>query len=56
MATARAAAARRLYYEPAKPTAFWTLRKIGVAVKKKNYNIKLDDIRDWLEKQYAYTL
>jgi len=31
--------------------AFWTVRKLGVAVK----NNKLDDIRDWLEKQDAYT-
>jgi len=50
-----ATAANRLYYDPARPTAFSTLRKLGVAVKKK-YNVKLDDIRDWLEKQYAYTL
>jgi len=43
-----------LYYDPARPTAFSTLRKIGVAVKKNN--IKFEDIRDWLEKQDAYTL
>jgi len=47
------AAANRLYYDPAKPTAFSTLRKFGVAVKK---NIKFDNIRDWLEKKGAYTL
>ena len=51
---AAAATANRLYYDPARPTAFSTLRKLGVAAKKKN--IKLDDIRDWLEKQDAYTL
>jgi len=46
-----------LYYEPARLTAFSTLRKLGVAVKKKKKkNIKHDDIRDWLEKQDAYTL
>jgi len=54
MATAAAAAATsRLYYDPARPTAFSTLRKFVVAVKKNN--IKLDDIREWLEKQDAYT-
>jgi len=47
MATA-AATANRLYYDPARPTAFSTSRKIGVAAKKKN--IKLGDITDWLEK------
>ena len=52
MAAAAAATANRLYYDPARPTAFSTLRKLGVAAK----NIKLDDIRDWLEKQDAYTL
>jgi len=46
---AAAVTANRLYYDPAKPTAFSTLRKLGVAAKKKK-NIKLDDIRDWLEK------
>jgi len=52
-AAAAAATANRLYYDPARTTAFSTLRKLGVAAKKKN--IKLDDIRDWLEKQDAYT-
>jgi len=47
------AAASRLYYDPARPTAFSTLRKLGVALKKNN---KLDDIRDWLEKQDVRTL
>jgi len=51
---AAAATANRLYYDPARPTEFSTLRKLGVAAKKKN--IKLDDIRDWLEKQDVYTL
>ena len=55
MAAATAAAtANRLYYDPGRPTAFSTLRKLGVAAKKKNIN--LDDIRDWLEKQDTYTL
>jgi len=53
--TPAAAAASRLYYDPARPTAFSTLRKLGVAVKKKNI-IKLDDIRNWLEKQDVYEL
>jgi len=52
---AAAATASRLYYDPARPTAFSTLRKLGVAAKKKK-NIKLHDIRDSLEKQEAYTL
>jgi len=56
IATAAAASASRLYYDPAKPTAFSSLRNLGVSVKKKNNNIKLDDIRVWLEKQDAYTL
>ena len=47
-----ATAANRLYYDPAITTAFSTLRKLGVAVKENN-NIKLDDIRDWLEKRFA---
>ena len=55
-AAAAATTANRLYYEPARPTAFLTLRKLGVTAKKKKKNIKLDDIRDWLEKQDAYTL
>jgi len=49
---AAAATANGLYYDPARPTAFSTLCKLGVAAK----NIKLDDIRDWIEKQDAYTL
>ena len=56
MASAAAAAtANRLYYYPARPTVFSTLRKVGVPAKKKK-NIMLDDIRDSLEKQDAYTL
>ena len=50
---ATAAAASRLHNDPTRPTAFSTLRKLGVAVMKNN---NLDDIRDWLEKQNAYTL
>ena len=42
----------RLYYDLARPTAFSTLPNLGVATK----NIKLDDFRDWLEKQDDYTL
>jgi len=49
---AAVATANRLYYDPARHTAFSTLRNLGVAAK----NIKLDDIRNWLEKQDAYTL
>jgi len=47
-AAAAAAAAKRLYYDPSRPT----LRKVGVAVK----NNKLEDIRDWLEKQESFKL
>jgi len=50
-----ATAASRFYYDPARSTVYSTLRKLGVAVKKKN-NIKLDVIIDSLEKQDAYTL
>ena len=49
---AAAATVNRLYYDLARPTAFSTLRKLDVAAK----NIKLDDVRDWLVKQDAYTL
>jgi len=56
MASAAADAASGLYYDPARATAFSTLRKLGVAAKKKKKNIKLSDIRYWLEKQDAYTL
>ena len=45
MATAATAAASRLYNYPARPMTFSTLRKLGVAVKKKS-NIKLDEVRD----------
>jgi len=51
---AAASADSRLYYGPRRPTAFSTLRKLGVALKKNNN--KLDDIRDWLDKQDSYTL
>ena len=54
MANAVAAAASGLYSDPDGPTTFSTLRKLGVGVKKNN--IKLDDIRDSLENQDAYTL
>jgi len=47
-------ATSRLYYDPAKPSAFSTFKKLRVAVKKENK--KLRDIRAWLEKQDAYTL
>ena len=46
---AAAAKANSLYYDPARRTAFSTLRKLGVAAKKKK-NSKLDDIREGLEK------
>ena len=42
----------RMCYVPARPTACSTQRKLGVAVKK----IKLDYMRDWLEKQDGYTI
>ena len=44
----------RLYYDPARPSAFSTLRKLRSAMAKKK--VKPDVIRAWLEKQDAYTL
>ena len=44
----------RLYYDPSKPSAISTFKKLRVAVKK--VNKKLGDFRDWLEKQDACTL
>ena len=40
----------RLYYDPARPSAFSTLEKLRAAVKYKRF------VRAWLEKQDAYTL
>ena len=48
---------RTLYYDPAKPRAFSTQKKLGVAVtKKKKKKKKLGDISALLEKEDAYTL
>jgi len=47
-------ATSRLYYDPAKSSAFSTYKNFRVAVKKENK--KLGDIRARLEKQDAYTL
>jgi hypothetical protein len=46
---------RALYYDPAKPTAFSTLRKL-LAVSKSIRGTKHGDIDAWLLKQAAYTL
>jgi len=43
----------RLYYDPATPSAFSTLRKLRSATAKEG---KLDIIRGWLGKQDPYTL
>jgi len=48
-------AVNRLYYDPAKPTAFSTLQKLSEAGKKKKKK-RLADMRACLEKQDAYTL
>jgi len=53
MANTAGAAASSLSYDPARPTAFSTLRKLVAAVKKNN---NLDDIRDRLEKEDAFTI
>jgi len=45
-------AARALYYNPEKPTAFSTLDKLAVALPKKNKS----DVKAWLEKQDAYAM
>jgi len=42
----------KLYYDPARPSAFSTLQKLRLAAKKG----KPDVIRAWLEKQDAHTL
>ena len=42
----------RLYYDPARPSAFSTFTKVAAAVGKNNKS----DVRAWLEKQDAYTL
>jgi len=51
-------AASRLYYDPAKPTAFSTLNKFAAAAAVKASTTKLNkkDLRAWLEKQDPYTL
>jgi len=55
----------KLYYEPARPSAFSNLQKLLLAMAAKrnvtpNPGAKrkktVEDIRDWLEKQDAYTL
>jgi len=40
-----------LYYNPARPLAFFNLRNLAAAIPKKNKY----DVRTWLEQQDAYT-
>jgi len=47
-------AASRLYYDPAKPTAFSNLHKLAAALVKTKK--KKENLRAWLEKQDSYTL
>jgi len=42
----------KLYYDPAKPSAFSTLTKLAADIPKTNKS----DVRAWLEQQDAYTL
>ena len=53
-------AASRLYYDPAKPTAFSTLNKIAAAAPavktSTTTNLNKKNLRTWLEKQDPYTL
>ena len=41
-----------IYYNPVKPTGFWTLDKLAAALPKKNKS----DVKAWLEYQDAYTM
>src|SRR5258706_14286578 len=43
---------KRLYYDPAKPTAFGGARRLHRGAK----NIKLAQVKKWLQGQRAYTL
>jgi hypothetical protein len=45
-------AARALYYNPAKPTAFSTLNKLSAALPNKNKS----NVKAWLEEQDVYTM
>jgi len=49
-------ASSRLYYDPAKPTAFSTLNKLDAAAVKKTTNMNKKNLRGWLEKQDPYIL
>jgi hypothetical protein len=44
----------KYYYDPARPSAYSTLEKLVVAVKRKKKSA--GDIRAWLERQDAYTI
>jgi len=48
--------ASRLYYDPAKPTAFSTLNKLAAAAVKTTSKLNKKNLRAWLEKQDPYTL
>jgi len=46
----------KLYYDPSKPSAFSSLKKLQAAVKDTKLGKKPSEVKSWLEKQYAYTL
>ena len=43
--------ARAFYFNPAKPSAFWTVNKLSPVYSRKNKS----HVRAWLEQQEAYT-
>ena len=45
-----------LYYDPAKPSAFSSLKKLQHAAKQSKLGKKPSEIKSWLEMQDAYTL
>ena len=45
-----------LYYDPAKPSAFSSFKKLQHAEKQINLGKKPSEIKSWLEMQDAYTL
>jgi len=45
-----------LYYNTESPTAYTGVNKLFKAAKAKDQSITLRDVKDWLKKQYTYTL
>ncbi len=45
-----------LYYNLNNPSSFSSVKKLYVASKNNDPNIKLSDVKDWLSKQLTYTL